>query len=123
MVGPPLLKRAIKAVGEQHHNYEPKKLQDITASVGQLGKAAIALTGRPQPRGALVIARDGWEADLVVNQLKASKWEVLLASEDLSVYPSTPEHKTQLIKRSDARVKRMSAKVLLPACWPHVQLR
>lgn len=117
VVGPPLLKRAIKAVGEQYHNYQPSKLQDVSSSVGQLGKAAVALTGRPQPRGVLVIGREGWEVEIVVNRLRASKWEVLLASEDLSVYPATGEEKQRLVKRSEARVSRVNPMVH-PALYP-----
>ena len=64
------------------------------------------MTGRPQPRGALVIGRNGSDADIVVRRLRASKWEVLTCADDLSVFPTTAE-KARLERLSSNRVKRL----------------
>jgi len=64
----------------------------------------------------------------VVGRLGASKWEVLMASEDLSVYPETPTEKAKMGKRSDARVARLSPQLrdevtsfqLAPKPWERI---
>ena len=64
VVGPPMMKYALRAAGETHHNYDPKKRKEISgvSLIGTIGKANLPLTGRPQPRGALVIAQDAHDA-------------------------------------------------------------
>lgn len=98
VVGPPLFKRVIRLVGEQHHNYDPKK----ATGGGGLGRATVEVTGRPQPRGALVLAPDGWEKEVIVHRLKALHWEVLCADANLSVSPASisPSEKRSLESRS-----------------------
>lgn len=98
VLGPPLLKRAITLVGEKYHNYVPKNIEQLTEP--QLGKAHVPVTAKPQPRGALVIASDGWEADMVIAQLGRLQWEVLHADETLAVYPSDNAAKRALERRS-----------------------
>ena len=34
VVGPPLLKRALREAGEQHHNYVPKRSEQTVSGVG-----------------------------------------------------------------------------------------
>eukprot|EP00964_Phaeocystis_antarctica_P049050 scaffold28401_cov69-Phaeocystis_antarctica.AAC.4 len=62
VVGPPLFKHVIRLVGEQHHNYDPLHAASNAGSnpLG-LGNTSVEVTGRPQARGALVIAPDGAE--------------------------------------------------------------
>ena len=60
VVGPPMMKYALRAAGEAHHNYVPQKYDEVSGvgSIGAIGKANLPLTGRPQPRGVLVIGQD-----------------------------------------------------------------
>eukprot|EP00966_Prymnesium_polylepis_P091837 2125857-Prymnesium_polylepis.1 len=60
-----------------------------------VGEPSGSATGRPLPRGALVVApaggQGGREAALVVARLTALKWEVLRADADLAVTPASAE--------------------------------
>ena len=62
VVGPPLMKRALRGAGEEHHNYVPKKINRQISGVGSIesiGLSNLQMVGRPQPRGALVITGTG----------------------------------------------------------------
>ena len=62
VVGPPLFKHVIRLVGEQHHNYDPlHSASNAGSNPLGLGHTCVEVTGRPQARGALVIAPDGAE--------------------------------------------------------------
>ena len=56
------LRHALRGVGEDHHNYDPLHAPSNAGSnpLG-LGNTSVEVTGRPQARGALVIAPDGAE--------------------------------------------------------------
>jgi hypothetical protein len=89
VVGPPLFKHVIRLVGEQHHNYDPLHAASNAGSnpLG-LGNTSVEVTGRPQARGALVIAPDGAEQEFIVRRLRDLGWEVLGADPNMSVTPA-----------------------------------
>ena len=103
VIGPPLFKHVIRLVGEQHHNYDPTKSAHPTNPLG-LGNTNVQVTGRPQPRGALVIAPEGWEQEFIVRRLRALNWEVLCADRDLSVTPASVLEKKLLEQRSGKKI-------------------
>ena len=95
-----MMKAALRGAGEAHHGYVPGKLKDVSGvdQIGAIGKANLALTGRPQPRRALVIAEDALvdaayerddvehsEAATVIERIRARGWEVMLADEERQV--------------------------------------
>ena len=110
VVGPPLMKYALREAGEAHHNYVPKKLTEISGvgSISEIGKASQPLTGRPQPRGALVIAFDALDdakfartdASLIVRRLRARGWEVMLSDQKLNVDPKGVDERRRLDKKA-----------------------
>ena len=130
IVGPPLMKYALRAAGEARHNYVPGKLKDVSGmgSIGAIGKANLPLTGRPQPRGCLVIAEDALrgdhgsdrapgldvgesEAHVVASRLRARGWEVMLADEKLAVTGAEAADRQRMDKTARALINRLPAKV------------
>ena len=105
IVGPPLFKRVIRLVGEDHHNYDPLHAPSNAGSnpLG-LGNTSVEVTGRPQARGALVIAPDGAEQAFIVRRLRALGWEVLAADPSMSVTPADSTERKLLDQRSSRSV-------------------
>ena len=117
--GPPLMKAALRGAGESHHNYVPRKLEDVSGvgTIGAIGKANLRLTSRPQPRGALVIAEDAHslhassEASLVVARLRARGWEVMLADEKLAVTAAEASERQRMDKTAEVLINRLPLEV------------
>ena len=133
IVGPPLMKMALRGAGEAYHNYVPGKHEGgVVGSIGAIGKANMPLTGRPQARGALVIAADALageaflgaplsaqpaaaaaasEASVVVGRLRARGWEVLLADEKLKTTATATSQRQRMDQRSSILINRLPAQV------------
>ena len=121
VVGPPMMKYALRAAGEAHHNYVPNKLREISGvgSIGAIGKANLPLTGRPQPRGALVIAQDSLEPELyeasdasvIVDRLRSRGWEVMVADQKLGVAAAGQDEKRRLNQKATTLIDRLPAEV------------
>ena len=77
------------------------------------------LTGRPQPRGALVIAQDALdhkfyetsEASVIVARLKARGWEVMLADQKLAVTAIGQDERRRMDRQANALIDRLPAEV------------
>lgn len=127
VIGPPLLKRAIRSAGEEHHNYVPNKVDAKMAgvgSIGTIGRSQLQMTGRPQPRGALVITEslraltqkcpgdssfaDDWnEAAVVIRRLEKRGWEVLVADKNFATQSGDESARERLDRNATSMISRL----------------
>ena len=122
-----LMKRAIRGAGEEHHNYVPNKVDAKMAgvgSIGSIGRSTLQVTGRPQPRGALVITEslealeldafnldDSNAASVIIRRLMERGWEVLVADRRFSTQSSDPQAKQRLDRNATKLISRLPKKL------------
>jgi len=107
IVGPPLLKHAIKAVNEDNTGYIPKAIESPVPGVAlaNLGTKQGGQQSLPQPRGALVIGDDEHNVGhLLVRRLRHLEWEVCMLDEELE--PLESEAPTQTSRMSVIRQRQ-----------------
>ena len=84
IVGPVLMKKALRGAGEDHHDYVP--VSKHHAAEESIGYANVPTTTLPQPRGAVVVCEPGdATAELCVSRLRARGWEVIECDHQLAV--------------------------------------
>ena len=105
VVGPVLMKRALRGVGEDHHNYVPIDAANVDEHVGQTN---VPLTSKPQPRGAIVIAQPGDRtARVVMKRLRQRGWEVIEADAELRTLAVTNDDQARLERNANHRLEML----------------